>query len=141
MQVWQLQEPFPTVSSLSELSFRFRFILLVQTKKVISMNYDSSKSTWKPWRHVRLDLILVMRSIHIHSNLNLLIKFTSSSRNTEFKDILSWSISKLSWRPTQPKNSHKLCNETGHPILSFTGSQWKLRQQHDSSFPMEGKPL
>ena len=37
------KNPFATVTSLSELFFRFkRFILLVQTKKVISMNYGSS---------------------------------------------------------------------------------------------------
>ena len=35
MQVWQLQEPFQTVTSLFGLYFRFRrFILLVQTKKL-----------------------------------------------------------------------------------------------------------
>ena len=34
------KNPFATITSLSELYFRFRgFILLVQTKKVISMNY------------------------------------------------------------------------------------------------------
>ena len=39
------KNPFATITSLSELWFRFRrFILLVQTKKVISMNYDSSTS-------------------------------------------------------------------------------------------------
>ena len=37
------KNPFATIYGLSELYFRFRrFILLVQTKKVISMNYDSS---------------------------------------------------------------------------------------------------
>ena len=44
--------------------------LLVQSKKVISMNYGSSTSSWKPWRWVRLDLILWMRDIYINSNLN-----------------------------------------------------------------------
>ena len=39
------KNPFATIASLSELYFRFRrFMLLVQTKKVISMNYDSSTS-------------------------------------------------------------------------------------------------
>ena len=33
--------------------------------------------------------------------------------------------------PNQHENSHKLCDEMGHPILSLTESQWKLRQQHD----------
>ena len=35
-----------------------------------------------------------MRDIYINSNLNILTKFTSSSRSTEFKDILPWNISK-----------------------------------------------
>ena len=41
----------------------------------------------------------------------------------------------------QHKNSHKLYDETGHPVLSLMKSQWKLRQQHDQNVPMEGKPL
>ena len=58
------KNPFATITSLSELYFKFRrFILLVQTKKMISMNYGSSTSSWKPWRWVRLDLILTMRVI------------------------------------------------------------------------------
>ena len=43
--------------------------------------------------------------------------------------------------PNQHKNSHKLCDETRHPLLSLTESSWKLRQQHDLNFPLEGKPL
>ena len=40
------KNPFATIASLSEFYFRFRrFILLVQTKKVISMNYGSSTSS------------------------------------------------------------------------------------------------
>ena len=39
------------------------------------------------------------------------------------------------------ENSHKQRNETGHPVLSLLESQWKLRQQHDQNFPMEGKLL
>ena len=60
----------------------------VQTKKVISMNYGSSTSSWKPWRCVRLDLILTMRNIYINCKLNPLTKITSSSKRTQFKDIL-----------------------------------------------------
>ena len=40
----------------------------------------------------------------------------------------------------QHENSHKLCNETGHPALNLLESQHDLRQ-HDQNFPMEGKPL
>ena len=40
------KNPFARLTSLSELYFRYRrFILLVQLKKVISMNYRSSKSS------------------------------------------------------------------------------------------------
>ena len=42
---------------------------------------------------------------------------------------------------SQHGNSHKLCNETGDPIVNLMESQWKLRQQHDQNFRMEGKPL
>ena len=35
--------------------------------------------------------------------------------------------------PNQHKNSHKLCDETGHPILTLFGIQWKMRQ-HDQNF-------
>ena len=98
MQFWQIQKPFCKDYYLPELYFRIRrFILLVQTKKVISMNYGGSKSRWKPWRWVRLDLIFSMRDIDINSNLNPLWKFTSSSssRSTKFKDILPWNISQM----------------------------------------------
>ena len=90
------KNPFAKITRLSELYFRIkRFILLVQTKNVISMNYGSSTFSWKPWRWVRFDLILLMRDIHINSSLNPLTKFMSSSRTTEFKDILPWNISQM----------------------------------------------
>ena len=78
---------------LAYLNFRIRFILLLQTKKVISMNYDSSTSSWKPWRWVRLDLIFPMRDIYINSNLNT--EFTKSSKSSKFKYILPWTISQI----------------------------------------------
>ena len=43
--------------------------------------------------------------------------------------------------PNQHKNIHKLCNEMRHSIVNLMESQWKLRQQHDQNFAMEGKPL
>ena len=59
-------------------------------KKGISMYYHSCKSNWKPL--VRLDIILELSNIYIHSNLNPLTNFTSSSRSTKFKYILSWIV-------------------------------------------------
>ena len=92
----RFKNSFAMITSLSEVYFRIRrFILLVQMKKVISMNYGSSTSSWKPWRWKRLDLIFSMRDIYIDSNLNPLTKFTSSSRSTKFKDILPWNISQM----------------------------------------------
>ena len=41
--------------------------------------------------------------------------------------------------PYQHENSHKLCDETGHPVVNFMKSQWKLRQQHE--FPNGGKAI
>ena len=77
------------------LNFRIRrFILLLQTKKwFISMNYDSSRSSWKPWWWVRLDLIFPMRDIYINSNLNT--EFTTNRRSTKFKYILPRNISQM----------------------------------------------
>ena len=76
------KNPFATIIILSERHLRcWRFSLLIQTKKVISISYDSSTSTWKPWRWIWLDLILKMRDIYINSNMNPLAKFSSSIRS------------------------------------------------------------
>ena len=87
------KNPFATIINLSELYFTFRFILFVKTKKMISMNYHS----WKPWRWVKFDLMLTIKDIYINTNQNPLTKFTSSSssRSSEFRNILQWNISKM----------------------------------------------
>ena len=64
-------------------------------KKVISISCSSSKSSWKPWKWVRLDLIFKIRDRYVNSNLNPLATFTSSSRSTKFKDIPPWNISHM----------------------------------------------
>ena len=86
-------------------------------KKMIYMSSGSSTSCWKPWRWVRLDLLLMMIDISVctfdgyiyiyiyiyilmidisnNSNLNPPTKFTSSSRSNGFKDILLWNISQM----------------------------------------------
>ena len=95
------KNPFAMIPSLSELCFRLRrFILLVQMKKVISMNYGSCASSWKPWRWVRLDLIPLMRYIDINSNATSLIK--SAAAETLSLKIPSHGTSlKWSERPSQ----------------------------------------
>ena len=94
-------------------------------KKMFSMNYGSSTSCWKPWRWVRFDLILTMRSIYICSTLNSFTKFTSRCRSLSPMEHL---LHKHKDHPNQHKNSHKPCNEMGYPVLSLLESQWKLRQ-------------
>ena len=67
-------------------------------KKVISINYGITKSTWKPWRWERLDLTLTMRDVNISTNVNPLTKLTSSISITEFNDILAWKISQINMK-------------------------------------------
>ena len=86
MYVWQLQG--------TSRSHYYPFWTSAQMKKVISMNYGSTSSGWKPWKWVRFHLILTMRNICVNSKLNPVQKVTSS-RRTKFKDILPWNISQI----------------------------------------------
>ena len=49
-------------------SFDWEDLFCKYKKKVISMNYGTSTSSWKPRRWVRFDLILTMRDIYINFN-------------------------------------------------------------------------
>ena len=113
--------PFPAITILSELYFRFR----------ISMNYGHSKSSWKPWRWVRLDLILMIRDIYINSNLNPLTKLTSSSRRTEFKDILPWNISQMIRKAIPISTRIVICYAMKHGILFWVC--WKVNGNWDNN--------
>ena len=85
----------PTIACLNFTLVSKDLFCWYKQKKVISMYYGSNTSTWKPWRWVRLDLILTMRDIYINSNLNPLTKFARNRRSIEFKDILQWIISQM----------------------------------------------
>ena len=40
------------------------------------------------------------------------------------------------------ENSHKQCEETGHPVVNNVENKWRLGQKHDQNFPVEeGTPL
>ena len=110
-------------------------------KKIISMNYGSSRSNWKPWRWLRFDLIFSMRLIYINYNLNPLTKLTSSSRSTELKDIFPWNISQMITKiiPISMGIAINYVTKQGILLWIWWESQWKLR--NDQNFPMEGKPL
>ena len=56
--------------------------------------YGSSTSSWKPWKWMKLDLIFMMRDKSIPARTHPQ-KFSTSSRNTKFNDILSWSITQM----------------------------------------------
>ena len=117
------------------LNFRFRrFILLVQMKKVISMNYDSSTSCWKPWWWVRLDMIRRW-GILLYTSILTWIYSQNSLAAAEAPNLKIFS------HGTSLKWSHLILITSQHPVLSLMESQWKLRQQHDQNFPMKGKPL
>ena len=123
---------FATITSLPELYFRFRtFIVLVQTKKVISMNYGSSTSSWKPRRWVRLELSVSMRDIYINSNLNAVTKFTTSSRSSEFNDILWWNISQMITKTVPISTRILISNAMKQGILLWIW--WKVNGNWDNN--------
>ena len=73
---------------------------------------------------MRLDLIISMRDTYINSNLNPLTKFTSSSRSTKFKDILSWNISQMITKtvPISTRLAIRYAIKWGIPL----GLLWKV---------------
>ena len=92
--------------------------------------------------------IFTMRDININSNLDPLTQFGSSSRNTMFKDVknttfkdpMEYLSDDHEEKPKQHENSHKSHDERSIPF-GFEECQWKLSQQNDKNFPIEGKAL
>ena len=77
--------------------------------------------------------------IYINSNLNPLKKFTSSSRSTKFKDILSGNISQMITKPIPiSPRTVKLCDETGHPLKNEGKS---METETTSKLPIGGKAI
>ena len=143
MQVWQPQEPFCNDYYLPELYFRIRrFILLVQMKKVISMNYGSNTRSWKLWRWTRLDLIFSMRDIYINSNQNPITKFTSSSGSIKLKDILPWNISQMTTK-TIPISTRIVISYAKKQGIrcEFDGKSMETETETWSEFPNGGKAI
>ena len=105
------KNPFPIITSLSELYFRFRrFTLLVQTKKVISISCGSSRGSWKPWRWMRFDLIFMTKDKYISSNLNPLKNALVAELASLFPPVEHLSNDHED-NSNQHRNNHKLCNE------------------------------
>ena len=100
---------------------------------------------YKLWQqHMQLKTthptMLSMRDIYNNSNLNPPTKFTSSSWRTKFKEILPWNISQMITK-TIPLRTRVIISYAmkQHSVVNLIESQWKLRQEHDQNFPMEGK--
>ena len=128
------KNPFAMITSLSELYFRFRtFILLVQTKKSDLYELWQQLKQLKTMEISRLDLIFTMNDIYINSNLNQLTKLPRSNRSTEFKDILTWNISRMITKTFPISTRIVICYAMKRGIL--------LLRQHDQNSPLEGKPL
>ena len=84
---------------------------------------------------------LTMRDIYINSNLNPLLKLTSSSSSTELKDILSWNISQMITKiiPISMGIATSYGMKQGILLWIWWESQWKLK--HDQNFPHGGKAI
>ena len=100
-------------------------------EKVISMNYSSSTSSWKPQGWVRFDLILTVKDIYINSNLNPLTQFTSSSRSTESKEILAWDISQTITKTIRFSTTIVISQMMKQGILFWV--YWKVNGKWDNS--------
>ena len=123
------KNPFAMITSLSKLYFRLRRFIVDTTKKVIFTNYGSSTSSWKPrddWDFTWYLQWGMYTSIPTwtHSQNSLAAAKALSLKISSHRISIKWS-QRLS---NQHKNSHKLCDETRHLVLSLTESQQKLRQ-------------
>ena len=99
-----------------------------EQKKIISINYGCSTSSWKPWRWVRFDMILFMRDIYISSNLNHLQNSLAAAEHW-VKD------------PNKHKNSHKQCDERGISCCEYDGKSMETVTTKCSEFPNGGKAV
>ena len=115
----------PQITSLCELSFRFRIsILLVQTKKWFLWTMAAAKApenhgddwglTWYfPWG------IYKWIPTWTHSQNSLVVAAALSLKLFSHLTSLKWSQRP----PNQHKNSHKPCDERGHHVLSLLEHQ------------------
>ena len=133
IHVWQL--PFATLLQqlLAYLNFNLdsEHLSFWYKWKVIPTNNGSCTSSWKPSRRVRFNLILSMRDIYINSsNLIPLAKFPSSSRSTEFKDILPKSISQMITKTIPISTRIVTCYAIKQGILLWIW--WKVNGKKES---------
>ena len=95
---------------------------------MITINYGSSTSSWKPLRWVRLDLVFTIREIYINPNLNPLKKF-ASSRSMNLK---------ISSYERSPKWSRRLLIST-RIVISYAMKRSSLFEFDGKSMEIETK--
>ena len=109
------KNPFATITSLSELYFRFRrFVLLVQMKKVISVKSKNHGDEWEWTWYLQW---WIYTSIPTWTYSLATAEAPMEHLSNDHKD-----------HPNQHENSHKLCSEMGNPVVNLMESQRKLRQ-------------
>ena len=94
---------------------------------VISINYGSSTSCWKT---TEMSEVWPDTYELISSNLNPLTKFTSS-RSTEFKDILPWNISQMITKTIPISTKIVISHAMKQGILFWV--YWKVSGNWDNS--------
>ena len=77
----RFQNPLSTLLTCLNFTLDSEVFSVGTNEKRDFYNYGSSTNYWKPWRWMRINLILAMSDIYINYNLNPLTKFTSSSWN------------------------------------------------------------
>ena len=105
---------------------------------VISINYGSSTSCWKT---TEMSEVWPDTYELISSNLNPLTKFTSS-RSTEFKDILPWNISQMITKTIPISTKIVISHAMKQGILFWV--YWKVSGNWAtawSEFPNGGKAI
>ena len=115
-------EPSFWITSLFELYFKTLIYFVGKNKKKRFLWVMAAAQALKT-----IEMSEVWPDTYINSNLNTLIVSLAAP------EALSWKIPPMEHlsnnhkdHPNQHKHFHKLCNETGHPVLSLLESQWKV---------------
>ena len=126
-------------TSLSELYFRVRrFIPLVRTKK------SGFSELWQQHKQLKtMEMREAWPDIYDEGYITYThTKFTSSSRNTQFKDIFPWNISQMITNTILISMRMVISYEIKQGVPFWV---WQKvngnRQPQGQNFPMDGKPL
>ena len=89
---------------------------------------------------MRFGLILTMKDISINSNLNALTKSTSSSRSTEFKDIVPWNRFGLKEDDLSQRHCQNQLSHLGLSRIEQECQESLIRGKIHNQQKFEGRP-